>query len=165
MMLLDGLQPIGLSSLVLDQYSMLASLGAAARLSPLMPVQLMESSVFSNLATVVSVRSSAKPGTTILRARVQLPGEQVKSFNIKQGSLTRIPVKSGIRAAMQIIPTRQSRMELTGLTEGAFRINGGICGLVIDARGRPISFPKDNAKREQMLQTWTASLQEQQLVQ
>jgi hypothetical protein len=165
MMLLDGLQPIGLSSFVLDQYSMLASLGAAARLSPLMPVQLMESSVFTNLATVVSVRSSAKPGTTILRARVQLPGEQVKSFNIKQGSLTRIPVKAGVRAAMQIIPTRQSRMELTGLTEGAFRINGGVCGLVIDARGRPITFPKENGKREPLLQAWTASLQDQQLVQ
>ena len=158
MMLLDGLQPIGLSSFVLDQYSMLSALGASARISPLMPVQLMESSVFTNLATVVSIKSSARPGTTIMRARVQLPGEQVKSFNIKQGSLTRITVRSGVKAAMQIIPTRQSRMELTGLTEGAFRINGGICGLVIDARGRPLTFSKDAVKREQMLETWAASL-------
>ena len=157
MMLLDGLQPIGLSSFVLDQYSMLSALGASARISPLMPVQLMESSVFTNLATVVSVKSSARPGTSIMRARIQLPGEQVKSFNIKQGSLTRIPVRSGVKAAMQIIPTRQSRMELTGLTEGAFRINGGICGLVIDARGRPLTFPKDASKREQMLETWAES--------
>ena len=157
MMLLDGLQPIGLSSFVLDQYSMLSALGASARISPLMPVQLMESSVFTNLATVVSVKSSARPGTTIMRARIQLPGEQVKSFNIKQGSLIRIPVRSGVKAAMQIIPTRQSRMELTGLTEGAFRINGGICGLVIDARGRPLTFPKDSSKREQMLETWAES--------
>ena len=160
MMLIDGLQPVGLSTLVLDQHSLLPALGAAARISPLMPVQLLESSAFTNLATVVSVKSDAKPGTTIMRARIQLSGErEVRSVTIKQGTLTRIPMKPGMKAAMQLTATRQSNIEASGLTDSAFRVNGGICGLVIDARGRPIKLPADQAKREHELQSWAEALQ------
>jgi hypothetical protein len=154
MMLLDGLQPVGLSTFVLDQHSLLPALGAAARISPLMPVQLLESSAFTNLATVVSVKSDAKPGATIMRAKVQLTGEQVQTFTIKQGTLIRIPMRPGMKAAMQLTATRQSNIESSGLTDSAFRVNGGICGLVIDARGRPIKLPTDQAKREYELQVW-----------
>jgi hypothetical protein len=130
-----------------------------------MPVQLLESTTFTNLATVVSIRSSARPGTTILRARIQLPGEQVRSFPVKQGSLIKISVKPGTRAAMQIIPTRQAASDLEGLTEGAFRVNGGLCGLVIDARGRPIKLPTDAVKREGALHTWETTILGDELVQ
>jgi len=161
MMLIDGLQPVGLSTFVLDQHSLLPSLGAAACISPLMPVQLLESSAFTNLATVVSVKSDAKPGTTIMKARIQLSGEPVQSITIKQGTLTRIPMKPGIKAAMQLTATRQSNIEASGLTDSAFRVNGGICGLVIDARGRPIKLPTDQVKREQQLRTWAEAFQTQ----
>jgi uncharacterized protein (TIGR01319 family) len=158
MMLLDGLQPIGISTFVLDKYNLLPSLGAAARISPLMPIQVLESTAFINLATVIGVKSSAKPGTTLMRVKYALQGEETHSLMVKQGALIKIPFKPGVKAAIQIQPTRQAQIDSSALTDSAFRINGGLCGLIIDARGRAIKLPTDNAKRCQTLQTWTDAL-------
>jgi hypothetical protein len=68
--LLDALQPTGVTTLVLDQNNLSAALGAAAGINPVLAVQVLESSTFLSLATVISPVTSARPGTPILRLRV-----------------------------------------------------------------------------------------------
>ena len=41
---------------------------------------------------------------------------------------------------------------------GGFTIVGGVCGAVIDARGRPLNLPKDDARRREMIKKWTLTL-------
>jgi hypothetical protein len=42
---------------------------------------------------------------------------------------------------------------------GGFKIVGGVCGAVIDARGRPLGLPDDAVKRREMLLRWSQSLE------
>jgi hypothetical protein len=39
-----------------------------------------------------------------------------------------------------------------------FKVFGGLCGVVIDARGRPLSLPADHDLRRQTLQHWASIL-------
>jgi len=40
------------------------------------------------------------------------------------------------------------------------KLKGGVCGIVVDTRGRPIALPTDPSARVPMLQKWVASLGE-----
>jgi len=70
LLLLDALQPVGITSIILDQNNLLPLLGAAAESNHLLPVQILESGAFMSLGTIVSVISSASHGTPILKARL-----------------------------------------------------------------------------------------------
>jgi hypothetical protein len=39
-----------------------------------------------------------------------------------------------------------------------FKVVGGACGVVIDARGRPVALPPDDARRRDLMKKWTLSL-------
>jgi hypothetical protein len=39
-----------------------------------------------------------------------------------------------------------------------FKVVGGVCGAVIDARGRPLALPADDARRRDLLKKWSLSL-------
>jgi hypothetical protein len=39
-----------------------------------------------------------------------------------------------------------------------FKVFGGLCGVVIDARGRPLTLPADPELRRQTLQHWASIL-------
>jgi hypothetical protein len=79
---------------------------------------------------------------------------------VKQGSLLKIPLKPGVKAALQLGFSRQVQIETGALAESSFRVSGGLCGVVIDARGRPIKLSADPAKRGQLLQNWNAIIKE-----
>ncbi len=91
MMLLDGLQPRGISTLILDSHSILSTLGAISRTLPLLPVQVLESSAFTNLATVVSTFSNLRPGALALHARLEYADGKSRTVDVKQGSLAVLP--------------------------------------------------------------------------
>ncbi len=71
LMLLDALQPHGVTTIVLDHYHLLAALGVAAGVVPLLPVQVMDSGAFLNLATVISPISQAEQGDVILQVSIE----------------------------------------------------------------------------------------------
>jgi hypothetical protein len=40
----------------------------------------------------------------------------------------------------------------------SFKIVGGVCGAIIDARGRPVVLPADASRRREMLKKWSLVL-------
>jgi uncharacterized protein (TIGR01319 family) len=158
MMLLDGLQPKGVSTLILDSHSILSTMGAIARSIPVLPVQVLESSAFTNLATVVSVDSSLRAGSQVLRARMTYKDGKVRETAVKQGSLAVLPLRTGEEAVLDLELSRLAHVENSELAETHFKVNGGLCGLVIDARGRPIKLPNNPNIRGELFSRWNSML-------
>ena len=156
MMLLDGIQPRGISTFILDSHSILSTLGAIARTLPLLPVQVLESSAFTNLATVISVESALRAGSQVLHVHLQTSDGKIKEANVKQGSLTFIPLRTGENAIVDLELNRLTRVDALELTGPHFKINGGMCGLIIDARGRPIKLPGNPAVRGELIDRWNS---------
>jgi len=161
LLVLDGLQPRGISTIIYDTNDLLPALGAAAEIKSVLPVQALESSAFRNLGTVICTESPARGGTPVLNVRLELENESEMRTVIRQGSLTVLPLKNGQKAVIHLEPLRQTRIE-PGSDGGvsSFKIIGGSCGAVIDTRGRPIELPADPTQRRERLKNWRKALDE-----
>ncbi|MBI4927923.1 MAG: glutamate mutase L [Anaerolineae bacterium] len=153
--LLDGLQPHGLTTLFVDPYGLMSALGAVAPANSLLPVQILESGAFQNLGAVICPVSSARPGTVILRARLVFDDGNETRVDVKQGSLVPLPVRHGQTARLYLEAQRGTEIDPRRRTSGGFKIIGGVCGALIDARGRPLALPEDSGKRKETLLRWS----------
>lgn len=157
--LLDGLQPVGVTTLVLDQNNLAAALGAAAAFNPVLPVQILESGAFLNLATVISPVSGARYGTSVVKARVEFENGNESSLDVKQGSIAVLPIQAGQAARIHLQGVNSTLLDpRTRKSSLSFKVVGGVCGAVIDARGRPVALPVDDARRRDLLKKWSVSL-------
>jgi hypothetical protein len=159
LLLLDGLQPVGVTTLILDQNHIAPALGAAATFNQLLAVQVMDSNSFLNLGTVIAPVVNAKFGWPILRAKMTYENGQETNFEVKQGSLEVLPLPYGQTARLQLHPLHKADvgMGLPG-RGGGFTVKGGVLGVVIDGRGRPIALPKDLAQRQELNRKWLLNL-------
>jgi len=157
--LLDAVQPTSITTLVLDQHNLAAPLGAAASINPYLFVQVLESSAFLSLATVITPIAKVRPGTPILRLKVTYESGDETSLDIKQGTLEALPIPMGEAAKLRLQPLHRSDVGMGGPGRGgSVRVVGGILGVVIDARGRPVLLPKDTTRRQDLYKKWLWTL-------
>ena len=152
--ILDGIQPLGITPLILDKHGLLPTLGTVGAINPLLSVQLLDSPAFTNLATVVNVVSRARRGSQVMFARLTYQDGRVKETAIKQGSLISLPLPEGAQGELVLRPTRRVEVEETVFSAEPMKVRGGVCGLVIDARGRPLRLPDSKDKRIERLKEW-----------
>ncbi len=159
LLLLDALEPAGVSKMAFDVGGVAATLGALAARHPLAAVDVVEYDAFLNLGTVVAPFGTAQPGEVALRVKVNYPGGRVTQQEVAYGSLSVIPLGPGERAQLELHPTRRFDVGLSEPGRGATaEAEGGILGIVVDARGRPLSLSGDAEKRRQSMQSWLADL-------
>jgi hypothetical protein len=160
LILLDGIQPVGITTLIMDQNNLLAALGAAASRNPILPIQILESGAFLGLATVVSPYTNAKPGTPILSGRLVYQNGNESRIEIKQGALELFPLPVGQAGRLYLKPEHHTDIGLgPDITHDAgFPVSGTALGLVIDARGRPLHLPSDPARRRETVKKWLWTL-------
>ena len=159
MILLDSVQPTGVTTLVLDQNNLSPSLGAAAAVNPLLVVQVLESSTFISLGTVISPVADTRAGMRILQVRmVYESGDELK-LDVKQGALEVLPLPVGQSANLYLQPLHKADVGMGGPGRGgSVRVMGGALGVVIDARGRPLRLADDPMRRRELLKKWLWTL-------
>lgn len=155
MMLLDGIQPVGITSIILDRHGLTSGLGAAAPINSLLPVQVVDSSAYVNLATVITPLSTSRPGTPIVRVSMEYGQSSMARLDIKQGSLVAFPLPPGQTASIHLEPAHGTIIDPHRKATG-FKIWGGLCGVVIDARGRPLKLSEDPTLRKETLRHWSS---------
>ena len=159
LMLLDGLQPCGVTTLVLDQHHLLPLLGAIAETNQVLPVQIMETDAFLNLGTVITPVSTVPDGERVMTLEVTKESGSSFSVEIPQGVLRRVVIQVGEPATLKLIPEKNTDVGLGGAgIGGRLKIRGGVLGLVVDARGRPLKLPEKDEERVALIQRWLWTL-------
>ncbi len=157
--LLDGLQPTGVTTLALDQNGILPGLGAASEINPLLTVQVIESNTFLNLGTIIAPIGYARPGTPILRIRVNREDGRTFTREIKYGSLTVLPIELGEKVSLHLRPLHRFDVGMGGPGKsGKVNAVGGSLGIIVDTRGRPLPFSLDPEKNWKRNDTWIKTL-------
>jgi len=155
LMLLDGLQPTGVTTLGLDQNHLAASLGAAASINPILAVQVLEANTLLNLGTVISPIGEARSGTPVLRIRVKYDGGSESTVDVKQGTIEVLQLPMGQVAQLHLQPLHRYDVGMGGSGRGGrLRVVGGALGVIIDARGRPLPFAEDPSRRQELIGKW-----------
>jgi hypothetical protein len=155
LILLDVLQPIGVSNLALDVTSMSASLGVMATIEPLAAAQVMERDGFLSLGTVVAPVGTAREGEIALQLGITYDDGRSLEVEVPYGSLEVLPLSTGHKATLELRPTRRFDIGLGAKGKGATtELEGGAVGVIIDARGRPLSFPATREEQQAKVQEW-----------
>jgi uncharacterized protein (TIGR01319 family) len=155
LMLLDGLQPTGTTTLVLDQNHLSSALGAAAAINPLLVAQVLDSNSYLYLGTVISPVGHARPGTPVLQLKITYENNHEASLDVNQGALEILPLPAGQTAHVHLQPLHRYDVGMGGPGRGGrLNIHGGVFGVIIDARGRPLQLPDDAGRRRELLKKW-----------
>ncbi len=154
LLLLDAIQPVGVTTIILDRNNLLPLLGAAAAVNSLLPVQVLDSGAFQSLGTVVSLIASASLGSLILRASLVYENGKEARASVKFGTLEVLPLGVGQTAKLTVQPQRGVDAGFGPGRGGTVQVSGGTLGLVIDGRGRPLTLPTDPAQRRDLIKKW-----------
>jgi hypothetical protein len=159
MMVLNGLQPTGVTTIALDRNNLAASLGATASVTPLLTVQSLDTTNFVNLCTIITAIGTAPPSTPILRVRLTTEDGTASEQEVLQGTLSMIKLLSGQVGSLHLSPLHRYDVGMGGLGRGGtVKVIGGVLGVIIDARGRPLSIPPEPSYRRDLLNNWLAAI-------
>ena len=159
LMILDAVQPVGITTIILDQNNLVNAVGASAEIDPMLAVQVLESNAFMNLGTVISPAGVMRSGSPILRIQMVHDGQKEPVVEIKEGGLQVLPLPTGKVADLYVQPMQNVNIGL-GAGRGGWvrRVVGGAFGVVIDARGRPVQVASSFNRRQESLQSWEDAL-------
>jgi hypothetical protein len=159
LMLLDGLQPRNVTTIVLDTYHLLPQMGLVGEIAPILPVHVLESDAFTNLGTVIVAVSDVPAGETLLTANVKMETGKDYAVSIPQGTLRRLVVPKGVSVVLELEPRHHTDIGFGGPgLGGRLKVPSGVLGVVIDARGRPLRLPSDAETRAAQLTRWLWNL-------
>jgi hypothetical protein len=160
LILLDAIQPVGITTVILDQNYLLPALGAAAIRNSILPIQILESGAFLGVATVVAPYVNARLGTPVLNARLVNQNGNENRVEVKQGALEVLPLPVGQTGRLFLEPLNHADLGIgpRPSREDSIPVKGTSLGVVFDARGRPLRFPADNARRCDLIKKWLWTL-------
>src|SRR5207249_1967147 len=107
------------------------------------------------------------PGTASLRSvtvTIERQKGEAETVEVPYGSITVIPLRPDQRAALTVRPAPgfsigSGEPGKSLKTEPGQEVKGGLVGLIIDARGRPLELPSDPNVRRITVQRWWSALE------
>jgi uncharacterized protein (TIGR01319 family) len=153
LMMMDAYQPEGVTMLAVDSIFMMPQLGVLSTVHPEAAAQVFDRDCLIRLGSCVAPVGQGKEGEPCLT--IDYNG---KSETFRYGELRVLPLGVGETLQATIRPAR-------GFDVGAGKgrpveatLEGGVVGIVVDTRGRPLQLPPDDATRRQKLISWMTAL-------
>jgi hypothetical protein len=159
LMVLDGLQPIGVTTILVDDNNMIPSLGVAAEVNPAMVVQVLGSSAIRNLGAVIAPVGRVKEGEPILNLQITYGDGRNSSREVKFGAIETLQLAKKESASIRLQPLNEFDVGMGPGRGGSLKVVGGDLGVVIDGRGRPLNFSTDPGKQRSQMRKWLKKLE------
>ncbi|MGC9522261.1 MAG: glutamate mutase L [Anaerolineae bacterium] len=152
--ILDGLQPAGISTLLLDVNRAAPAIGAIAGVKPLIAASALDAGSLVSLGTVISPVGQGRPGEVVMHMRIIYEGGEELDVEARYGEIEVWPLLADQRATLEIRPGRRFDVGIGPGQGGSVEVHGGLVGLVVDARGRPLTLPANPDRRRRSLNRW-----------
>jgi hypothetical protein len=159
LMLLDGIQPAGITSLILDQNALMGAVGATMKMNPILAIQIMDSSALLNLGLVIAPACRVGNGEPVLRLRMMTSTGKDMRLEINQGEMRTLPLGHDEQAQLWLKPLNGADIGMGPGKGGRLgHVSGGALGLIIDCRGRPLPLAGDPDQRRERYKEWLRAL-------
>lgn len=158
LMMLDAFQPEGITRITVDSIFMAPQLGVLSTMHPAAANDVFQRDCLVRLGTSISPVGTAKEGEPCVTVTATLPDGEVVEKSVPYGSIDTIPLAEGF-AEVDIHPAHGFDVGAGRGHELKARLEGGVGGLIIDARGRkPFFLPSDTENRIRKLVEWYKAL-------
>jgi hypothetical protein len=161
LMMLDAVQPRGVTSLVIDAAQVMTALGGASLLDRMAAADAVDmDAVQIQLGTCVSAVGAPPQGEPAVRAVLQYADGHRHTTEVLPGSIELLPLGMGQHARLLLYPSPgvDVGMGPGQPAQAGQPIEGGRLGVIIDARGRPLELPADAEQRLARLRQWQGAM-------
>jgi hypothetical protein len=158
LLLIDGFQPEGVTRLFQDSVFMMPHLGVLSSVYQEAAWQIFDKDCLVRLGTVVAPRGTGNIGKQAMSVTMEMPDGSTRKETVNFGDIKRIRLLEGQEAKAVIDPT--GRLDV-GAGEGQeleTTLYGGVVGIILDARGRPLNLPNNEDSRNRMILKWWKDL-------
>lgn len=160
-MMIDAFAPEGVTELAVDSIFMMPHLGVLSTVNETAATQVFERDCLIYLGTCVAPTGPFNPRKPLLRLQTRLPDGRGVDQSLSVGELTHYPLARETPVQATLTPLQRDLDVGAGPGKPLeTKLQGGVVGLVIDTRGRPLRLPEDPQVRVPMLQRWVAALGE-----
>jgi hypothetical protein len=150
LLLLDALQPTGITELLSDVHGLVAAAGVIAYVKPLITVQALETGGLVSLATTFCPHGTIRAGQDAMYIQVREPGRRVINHTVRGGEIWMAPVLPGVQVEVTIKLRRG--LTLNGKRKFRRTLTAGAAGLIFDGRGRPLVMPRPRDRAARFMQ-------------
>ncbi len=159
LMLLDSFQPEGVTELAVDSIFMMPHLGVLSTVHPDIAAEVFDKDCLVRLGTSIAPVGPAKPGAVLATVDISMLGGKPIQKQVIAGEIEILPLDVGQEAVCKVHPKgRNTDVGAGGGRSMEAVVRGGLVGIILDGRGRPIELPKDPVFRVASLTRWLASM-------
>jgi len=161
LILIDGFRPEGVTELAQDSVFMIPHLGVLSTVHQKAAMDVFEKDCVIHLGTCIAFRGNISPikRQKIADIHFEMPDGRIIDHEATFSTITRIPLGVGEKAKVNINPVRGFDVGSGSGRSWAGVITGGVAGVIIDARGRPLEFPTDSVEKRRLLLEWLTSVE------
>ena len=159
LMLIDAYEPLGITQLAVDSIFMMPHLGVLSTIHEQAATEVFVQDCLVHLGSCIAPLGTGKAGEPCFAYRLMYADEAVVDGKLSFGELSRLSLEDGQEAQILLAPSK-------GFDFGAGKgkrvsrlVKGGVVGLILDARGRPLIFAQDEATHGVQLQAWNTAVE------
>jgi len=138
MILVDSLEPMGVTEIMVDRSSVMPHLGSLVGVNHDAALQILVEESLTSLATCASPRGNAREGEEAVTLHMTLDGSE-KVESVKVGDIRIVLLGVNEEAEATFIPHRRLDLGAGKGKQVKRQVTGGEVGLILDARGRPLN--------------------------
>jgi hypothetical protein len=158
MILTDAWQPEGVTWMFQDSVFMMPHLGVLSTVYRDAAWNIFNKDCIVRLGTNIAARGKVSEGAEIFKISWESPdGSEVK-YTLKGGEINRINLSEGVEVDAIITPARNMDVGNGPGQVLETLVMGGIGGVILDGRGRPLQLLEDQSARMELLRSWFSSL-------
>jgi len=154
LMLIDSFQPEGVTRLAVDSIFMMPQLGVLSVVHPKAATEVFEKDCLIHLGSCIAPAGQTNKKKPILGYRIEFPDGKVEEGELLYGEMKKFPLAVGEKAKAKLKPTRGFDLGRGSGEELNCEISGGVVGVILDGRGRPLVLPEDKDERVKKLVEW-----------
>jgi hypothetical protein len=157
-MLTDGFQLEGITWLFQDSVFMMPHRGVLSNVYSKAAWQIFEKDCLVRLGTVIAPKGRTEIGEWVMSVELEMPNGESTRADVMFGEIKRIPLDKDQNIKAIIEPHKDFDVCIGQGRRVEAEIMGGVCGLVLDGRGRPLRLPEDPKNRRETILKWFHTL-------
>ena len=159
MMMIDAFQPQGVTMIAVDSIFMMPHLGVLSTINEKAATEVFEKDCLIYLGPCISLTNSGKYGSQCLNCVITYPDGKKLEESLLFGDIKVFELGEGEKAEVEVTPSRQFDLGQGKGQKITKEVAGGVVGLVIDARGRPLDLDGSKGKepRCEVLSKWNTA--------
>ena len=157
LMMIDAFLPEGVTQLAVDSIFMMPQLGVLSQVNKEAATQVFNRDCLIHLGTCIAPTGQAKKGGSCLEISLDMPSGTVED-TIPAGELKLYQLEMDEVVHVKIQPNRHFDVGAGNGQVFEAEVRGGVVGLVIDTRGRPLGMSVDMVQSVEDLKKWLEAL-------